>query len=346
MRSSSCLWLFVAAVWCAALSAHAQDAATSKAAPAKDAFEAARRLGRGINLGNALEAPREGEWGVTLKEEYFTTIREAGFNSVRLPVKWSAHAAKEAPYTIDRAFFERIDWAIAQAKKNDLVIIVNMHHYDEIHHDPDAHADRFLGLWTQIAERYKDEPPSVYFELLNEPSRKLSDDAWNKLFPSALAIVRKTNPTRPVIVGPSQWNSVDHLDRLRLPDDDKWLIATFHYYLPYEFTHQGAPWDSNARQWLGKRWPENEAQAKQLADHFAKAAAWGKEQKRPLFLGEFGVYSAAAMDQRVRWTKAVVAEAEKHDIAWSYWEFCSGFGAYDPQAETWRRPLLEALLGK
>lgn len=39
------------------------------------------RLGRGINPGNMLEAPREGEWGPSLREEYFETIRKARFDS-------------------------------------------------------------------------------------------------------------------------------------------------------------------------------------------------------------------------------------------------------------------------
>src|SRR5262249_46633402 len=34
------------------------------------------RLGRGMNLGNALEAPQEGEWGVRLRAEYFTAIKK------------------------------------------------------------------------------------------------------------------------------------------------------------------------------------------------------------------------------------------------------------------------------
>src|SRR5262245_31558819 len=88
-------------------------------------------LGRGINLGNALEAPREGAWGVTLKAEYFRAIKSAGFNTVRLPVKWSAHAMAETPYTIDGKFAERVDWAIDQAIAQKLNIIVNVHHYDE-----------------------------------------------------------------------------------------------------------------------------------------------------------------------------------------------------------------------
>src|SRR5271168_1511713 len=80
-------------------------------------------MGRGINLANALEAPSEGLWGVTLKEEYFEAIKNSGFSSVRVPICWSAHAPTEAPYTIDPAFFERIDWVVAQAKKNRLQVI-------------------------------------------------------------------------------------------------------------------------------------------------------------------------------------------------------------------------------
>src|SRR2546421_1601168 len=140
---------------------------------APNIFEANKRLGRGINLGNALEAPKEGEWGVTLKAEYFRAIKDAGFATVRLPVRWSAHAAADAPYTIDAKFAERVDWAIDQALDNKLNIIVNVHHYGEIDTDPDRHLPRLIGLWEQIAPRCKDRPDSVYFELLNEPHDKL-----------------------------------------------------------------------------------------------------------------------------------------------------------------------------
>src|SRR5436190_24156108 len=133
--------------------------AGSDAATATDIHAINKKLGRGLNLGNALEAPREGEWGVTLKAEYFREIKAAGFNTVRLPVRWSAHALPTAPYTIDAKFAERLDWAIDQALANKLNIIVNVHHYGEIDANPDEHLPRLVGLWTQIAERYKDRPP-------------------------------------------------------------------------------------------------------------------------------------------------------------------------------------------
>src|SRR5262245_59221200 len=93
-----------------------------------DIHDANAKLGRGINLGNALEAPSEGAWGVRLKPEYFKAIKEAGFASVRLPCKWSAHAESQAPYTIDETFAKRVDWAIDQALANNLNVIVNVHH--------------------------------------------------------------------------------------------------------------------------------------------------------------------------------------------------------------------------
>ena len=107
-------------------------------------------MGRGVNLGNALDAPNEGEWGVTLKEEYFSKIKQAGFDSVRIPVRWSNHAGHAAPYAIDAKFFARVDWAVGQALKNRLIPVLNMHHYEEIFQDPDGHRRRYLALWQQI----------------------------------------------------------------------------------------------------------------------------------------------------------------------------------------------------
>jgi endoglucanase len=303
-------------------------------------------LGRGINLGNALDAPKEGEWGVTLQAEYFAKIKAAGFASVRLPVKWSAHCEKNAPYTIDAKFLERVDWALDQAEKNSLNLILNVHHYDEIVQDPAAHLPRLLGIWRQVASRYRDRPGSVYFEILNEPHAKLDDPTWNDMLPQLLAVIRATNPQRPVIIGPSQWNNVSQLPKLKLPADDRWLIATVHYYGPFEFTHQGAQWVNGSNAWKGRKWPQNDKEEQQLQKDFAAVAQWSKEQKRPVFLGEFGAFSAAEMESRIRWTQALVAAAEANGISWSYWEFCSGFGAYDPQKNEWRQPLLNALLRK
>jgi endoglucanase len=303
-----------------------------------------QKLGRGINLGNALEAPREGAWGVTLKADYFKAIKDAGFDSVRLPVRWSAHAQAEAPYTLDPKFAERVDWAIDQALANKLNIVVNVHHYDEMDASPDKHLPRLVGLWEQIAARYKDRPAGVYFELFNEPHDKFVDDRWNAAIPALLQAVRKTNPTRPVIVGPPFWNGIWALDKLKPPKDDKHLILTVHYYDPFEFTHQGASWVKGSDKWKGRTWTSSDAEKAAVRKSLEKAAAWAKERGLPVYLGEFGAYQAADMESRARWTRFVAATAEQLGFSWAYWEFCAGFGAYDAQANAWRGPLKTALL--
>ncbi len=60
-------------------------------------------LGRGINMGNMLEAPQEGEWGVRLDEAYFKVIADAGFQNVRIPIKWSVRTATTPPSTAGAA---------------------------------------------------------------------------------------------------------------------------------------------------------------------------------------------------------------------------------------------------
>ncbi len=323
----------------------AVHAADPPPADAFAAFAACAALGRGINLGNALEAPKEGEWGVTLKADYFRLIREAGFSHVRLPVKWSAHAAAAAPFAIDEAFAERVDWALDQAAANGLKVVLNVHHYSEMDTDPDRHLPRLIGLWEQIGRRYKDRPASaVYFELLNEPHDKLTPEKWNDAIPQLLRTVRATNPSRPVVVGPGSWNAIWALLKLTLPADPM-LVVTVHYYEPFKFTHQGAHWASDdVKKLSGLTWTGTDAEVKALRDSFGKAAAWAKANNRPVYLGEFGAFEKADLASRGRWTAAVAREAERAGFAWAYWEFCSGFGAYDPRAEAWRTPLRTALV--
>jgi aryl-phospho-beta-D-glucosidase BglC (GH1 family) len=222
-------------------------------AQAQDIFALNERLGRGVNFGNALEGPSEGAWGVTLQTEFFALVKEGGFDSIRLPVSWTHHASKQAPYTIDPEFMARVQWAVDEALARDLNIIVNVHHYDELNSDPLNEEVRYLAIWQQIAEHFKNYPDTVYFELLNEPHDTLSQDViWNELLLKTLAVVRESNPGRAVIIGPTSWNSINALSGLELPDDPN-IIATVHFYDPFEFTHQGAEWTSPSPP-VGKSW--------------------------------------------------------------------------------------------
>lgn len=309
-----------------------------------DAFEQNKLLGRGINLGNALEALNEGDWGVTLQSEYFQLISDVGFNSVRIPIKWSAHALEISPYTIQESFFDRIDWAIESVLNKNMAVVINIHHYDEIMNDPNGHKERFLAIWKQISERYKSYPKELFFEILNEPHSNLTASLWNQFLAEAVTEIRKENPYRTLIIGLAEWGGPGALNNLRLPENENNIIVSFHYYNPFHFTHQGAEWVDGSNAWLGTKWSNTNSERNEIQNEFDGIVAWAGVRNVPLNLGEFGVYSTADMQSRILWTAFVSQHATLYGISWHYWEFCAGFGVYDLQTNSWREGLLDALL--
>ncbi|WP_442134999.1 cellulase family glycosylhydrolase, partial [Rhizobium leguminosarum] len=82
------------------------------------------------------------------------------------------------------------------------------------------------------------------------------------------------------------------------------IIVSFHYYEPFNFTHQGAEW-VNPTPPVGVKWNGEEWEINQIRSHFKYVSDWAKQNKVPIFLGEFGAYSKADMDSRVKWTESV-----------------------------------------
>jgi endoglucanase len=356
--------------------ASSEAAGTSAASPAP-AASTRPPLGRGMNLGDALDAPTEGEWGVVLQAEDFVAVKRAGFDHVRVPVRFNAHAAAAAPYTVDATFFARVDWAIQQALANRLAVIVDFHHYMELMTNPDENRDRFLGIWKQVAERYRTQPDSVYFELLNEPNGALVADKWNAIAADAMRIVRASNPTRAVVMEGVFWASAKNLrDTLVVPDGDPNVVGSFHMYQPILFTHQGASFMGPEYQTRGVVFPGppptpltpvpgaasvqwvshwfqryNEASAetnpsgpRTIAEELEMAKVWADRHHLPVYLGEFGADDVADADSRARWTHMVRTAAEQRGFSWAYWDDSGSFKALDRATHTWVPYLKAALL--
>jgi endoglucanase len=309
-----------------------------------DTFYLNRMLGHGINLGDAFESHLDTACGIPLKAEMFQNIAKAGFNSIRIPVAWSAHASADPPYEIDPGFFKHIDWAIDQALSHKLTTVIDVHHYEEMNREPEQNLPRLLAIWRQIAQHYQKYSDRLLFEVLNEPHGQLMKERWQRIFPELLAVIRESNPTRVVIIGAADWNNDESLARLDLPERDRRIIATFHYYSPFHFTHQGAGWVEGSTPWIGTVWAGDTTDREALKNDFGMVAEWGKKNHRPIYLGEFGAYSVADMSSRERWTRAVVRQAEHLGFSWAYWEFCSSFGIFDPTTGRWREGLRSALM--
>ncbi len=311
----------------------------------KDAFEINKILGKGINLGNALEAPTEGDWGMIIQEEYLDLIANAGFKSVRIPIQWNAHAQLNPPYTINTTFFERVDEVIRWSLERNLAVIINIQHYNDLMTSPEDHLERFLYIWKQISSHYMNYPETVVFEILNEPHGKITSDLWNDKLLQAIRIIRLSNPKRVIAVGTTPWGGFDGIQTLKIPESDRQLVVTVHYYNPFQFTHQGADWEGpESYGWLGTTWTGTQSEKKEIDQDFDRVFQWADENSRPIHVGEFGTSNSADPLSRKNWTRYIVESAELRGFSWAYWEFGATFGIYERDQNEWNSSLLEALI--
>lgn len=305
------------------------------------AHEQVRRMARGVNIIGYDAFWRDGEKG-NYREEHFAKLKAAGFSTVRVVL--FTFAFLDGQNRLDPKWLNRLDRVVAMGRKHGLNVILDEHDFNDCSKDVAACRPKLKAVWTQLAERYRNEPNSVVFELLNEPHTQFDAATWNATFPELLAIVRQTNPKRNVVIGGVGWNSRDTLKDLQLPADDRHLIATFHYYDPFPFTHQGAAWaDEPIRSMKGIRFGKPDEIA-QIEKDFAAVKAWSDASGRPVLLGEFGAYDKAAMADRVLWTQTVARTAEKNGFAWTYWQFSSDFLLYDFKANDFVKPILKSLV--
>jgi len=310
------------------------------AQPPLSAHEQVARMGAGVNVLGYDPYWQPGGQG-NYREEHFARIRQAGLGTVRVVLFTFPHLDQDN--RLDPAWLEKLDQVLAWGRNNDLQVILDVHDFNDCVKDVPACEAKLVQVWTQLGERYAAQPDSVVFELLNEPHGALDARAWNALLAKLLQVVRKTNPTRNVVVGPPRWNNPEELDTLRLPEDDRHLVVTFHYYEPFAFTHQGASWvEPQFSEKTGVRFtPE---QVAKIESDFDKVEAWSRRHGRPILLGEYGAYDKAPMEDRVLWTRTVARAAEKRGFAHLYWQFSSDFVLYDFQREDWVEPLLHAVV--
>lgn len=317
------------------------------AACAEDANGQAQAPGfpirRGVNIG-ALEAPREGEWGYRIQADHLSAMADAGFDGVRLPVRWDEYAEGRRDYRIDPDFFARVDEIISWCLTRGLKVQLDIHHFWRLMDEPARYGPRVADLWRQIAAHYRDAPPELIFEVLNE----VNGGYWNAarttaVYQEAIAAIRESNPERLVVIGPPNWNSISGLDGWTPPQGEN-LALSVHYYEPHNFTHQNGEWLENPPN-FGRVWGKGNDFA-EVRSHIARAADWARARNLPLQLGEFGVNRAMPVEQRALWTRTVREACDAHAIGWCVWDFATTFEIFNQQRGEFIPELRAALLGE
>ena len=171
------------------------------------AFQTAANISMAINIGNTLEAiGGETAWGAAkINADYIRSIRESGFDAVRLPVAWYNHSDKNT-LKIDESWMNRVDEVVQLCIANGLYVFMNIH-WDEgwmelniDSYSPDV--DRIQReLWTQIADRFKDYDKHLVFCGANEAGQdtQASADALKAYMQTFIDVVRASGSTTPTV---------------------------------------------------------------------------------------------------------------------------------------------------
>lgn len=204
----------------------------------------------GINIGNTLEPScGEGCWGPVLQESVIHQYAASGFNAVRIPVAWDAHA-NQSTLVIDPAWIARVkqvvDWCFAR----NLTVIINSHDNAWLNSRLDGNVDadvnnKMGSYWRQIAQAFTNYDSRLLFSAVNEesadtPAKYSEMLAYYQTFVNTVRYsAGGSNNTNRWLILPGPKTDIDATNDLMnsLPWDPTpgRLCVEVHYYTPYQF---------------------------------------------------------------------------------------------------------------
>ena len=341
------------------------------------------RIKRGTNLRHWLsQSDERGEARhLHIQEDDFARLDSLGFDFVRIPIDevqfWDEQGNK-LPEAWDLLTF-----ALDQCSKHHLRAIVDLHiirsHYFNAVNEEDQAANTLftsekaqqdlINLWYQLSDALKGySNDSVAYEFMNEPVAE-EHEQWNQLVAKVHKALREREPQRTLVIGSNMWQGYETMKYLKVPEGDKNIVLSFHYYNPMILTHYGAPWTPIGK-YTGKinypgilvskedydaapesLKPELEDYTKQewnidrIRAEFKDAIEAAKKYDLQLFCGEWGVYEPVDRELAYKWTKDMLTVFDEFNIAWTTWCYDADFGFWDQKKHDFKdKPLVDLLM--
>ena len=318
---------------------------------------------RGLNTSHWLSQSRKRgqEREQYMQANDFKKIAELGFDHIRLPIDeeqmWDEQGNKQTDAF--KLLHNGINWAL----DNGLRVVVDLHvlrsHHFNRSDNRTLWTDRsaqegFIRFWQQLSAELKQYPnDKLAYEPLNEAVSENPDD-WNKLINWVISEIRKLEPDRTIIMGSNKWQTVGTFKDLQVPENDKNIILSFHYYEPFLLTHYTAPWSRIKDLRIDFKYPgqmidttlyktldnDNLELVKEynrttgrdtLDNDIYQAVEIAHRYKLPLYCGEFGCYPSTDMSLRQLWYKDMMAVFDKYNIAWAHWNYKNDFPVVDAE---------------
>lgn len=329
--------------------------AAASAAECESAKEAVANINVGWNLGNTFDCvgdwisggpdAYEKAWGnPVVNKQLIEGVKAAGFNTIRLPVTWDAHVDDNG--SIDEAWLDRVQEVVDYIIDEDLYCVLNVHHdggsdgwLEASQACIDSSGKRFEGLWTNIAERFKDYDEKLIFESFNEVldannswTTSSASDAYsainelNQIFVDAVRATGGNNKTRNLMVQTySGASAAATLRNFELPEDkaEGHLIVQVHSYDPQGFTSTGATWTTMTDFW------GSEDQIETIEYLFDVIADYSESLDAPFVVGEFGAQSKDNDEDRAEYAACVISEGAEAGVKCFWWDNGADFKIID-----------------
>ena len=284
------------------------------------------KMNRGINLGNVLSAPIEGNWQDAVESSYFEDVASVGFKTVRIPADFfgvrttgdtsgyskaanteNLYTGTSADYVVSTSYLDRIDEVVTWSLENELVTIIDFHGSDlkseflQTYSPKDKYAafythptsakraadyEKFKTIWTQIANRFKDYSYDLVFEIINESYFYLSKAEMDELNAEVIAIIRNSGGNN------AHRNIVitgggENSYEAPMQISDEILESDAYLIPTFHYYLPRAFTASSGEDHNDFDWGTSEDKAV-IDQDFGVVKTWADEKSVPILLGEFG----------------------------------------------------------
>ena len=284
----------------------------------KTAMETIKDMGFGINLGNSFDCFSDIEeiktpdeqitfWGNAKPTKVMiSNIKKIGFKTIRFPITWMHFIDDNG--NVKSEWMSKVKEVVNWIIKNKIYCIIN------IHHDGDKGfwlsqglkvKDKYINIWSQIAEEFKNYNEYLIFESMNEVEY-LDNDKYNYLellsmtqaFVDTIRNSGGKNGDRLLIISGAN-GEIDYTcsSDYKLPIDPSNKIAvSMHYYAPPQFCLEldDDPWtwvdENNITQIVQPMttWGE-EGDYNDMISNFENIRKFFVDKGIPVVLGEIGI---------------------------------------------------------
>lgn len=221
-------------------------------------------LGKGMDV----------DWSKTNQgRKYYNTQSAVDFAAAGI-----SHVRIRIADKVDQELLEGLDRQIRDCLDNGIIPVI-AYQAAAFKNDPsDKNIEKVVAWWSKVAEHYQDASPLLSFDLLIEATDSLNKqpEKLNEIYELLVTEIRKTNPTRIIMISPRLRSDAAYLQELKIPTQHNgYLMAEWHFYA-------SGPSKTNAR----KLWTSGTKEERALIDEkIALALAWQNQTNVPTWVG-------------------------------------------------------------